>query len=115
MGLTHPRPRQRFDPRSAGVDKSSFKVPFYIRKGKGLKPAETLESDGHFLSVNGQGFAVNGQKPLANLAVNSHTADHVRTKQQVENGRKQSKPSTCDSPEEGCSDLYDKSERPGQG
>jgi hypothetical protein len=48
------------------MDKSSIKFLFYIRKRKGLKPAETLESDGHYLSVVGHIPAVNGEFCAAN-------------------------------------------------
>jgi hypothetical protein len=68
------------------MDKSSSKFPFYIRKRICLKPAEMLESDGHFLSVigqipaeNGGSFAANGQNSLAIMAVFRQGTDHLRT------------------------------------
>jgi hypothetical protein len=97
------------------MDKSSFKFLFYIRKRMSLKPAEKLESDGHILTVSGHGFAGNGQKTLAILAEFRQGVVHLRTNSRAQNGRKQSKPSTSDSPEKGRDDLYDESECPGKG
>ena|ERR1700733_3860585 len=97
------------------MDKSSVSFLFYIRKGKALNPAETLDSDGHYLSVIGHYAAVNGQKTLAILADFRQSVDHLRTKLRGKYGRKQSKPSACDSAEKGRSDLHDESERPGKG
>src|ERR1700731_4301512 len=97
------------------MDKSSLRFLFYIRKRISLKPAETLDSDGRFLSVLGHTFAVDGQKTLAILAEFRHGVDHLRTNSRVKYGRKQSKPSTSDSPEERGYDLHDESQRPGKG
>jgi hypothetical protein len=97
------------------MDKSSFRFLFYIRKRMSLKPAEKLDSDGHFLSVVGHIIAVNGQKTLAILAEFRQGVVHLRTNSRAKNGRKQSKPSASDSPEKRRDDLHDKSERPGQG
>jgi hypothetical protein len=87
-----------------------------------LKPAEMLESDGHFSSVigqnpavNGTNSAANGQKTLAILAEFRQGVDHLRTNSKAKNGRKQSKRGTCDSPEERRANLHDQPERSCEG
>ena len=99
------------------MDKSSSKFLFYIRKRIALKPAETLESDGHYLSVIGHSRRKRRilRRKRSKITCNYWpTSDMVLTTFGQIMGQKwpkTAKTNACDSPEEGCSNLHDKPQR----